>query len=191
MANCHKLSEKTFERRRLSVDEIVEEWDDLIMLLKHFNPNLKIIFTVSPIRHIKDTLHGNQLSKSVLLLAIDEIIKRYQDFTEYFPSYEILMDELRDYRFYAEDMVHPSQTAISYIREKFSGCYFTEETKRDINFCSKINMALSHRPSDPGSAAYKNFLEQNIKQIKNYIEKNNIPQLESAIEGFDKKLRKL
>lgn len=107
VANCHKLPEKNFIRRRLEIDEIVEDYTLLLDELISLNPQLKILFTVSPIRHIRDGMHANQLSKSVLLLAIDRLMQRYPQVTCYFPSYEIVLDELRDYRFYADDMVHP------------------------------------------------------------------------------------
>ena len=111
VTNCHKLPDDHLVRKRLSVADIVDDWSLLIEELKIYNPELKLLFTVSPIRHWKDGAHENQLSKSILLLAIDELIRK-NDFCHYFPSYEIVMDELRDYRFYAEDMLHPSSVEI-------------------------------------------------------------------------------
>ena len=128
VGNCHKQPEKTFARLRLSVSTIVEEWQDVLSKLRERNPELKVLFTVSPIRHEKDGMHGNQLSKATLLLAIDEICRLCPE-CHYFPSYEILLDELRDYRFYADDMLHPSRMAVEYIWECFSKCYFSAETK--------------------------------------------------------------
>ena len=115
VSNCHKLPEKMFDRQRLSTQEIVEDWKPLLLALWEQNPALKILFTVSPIRHWKDGAHENQLSKATLLLATDALQKDYPDRIAYFPAYEILMDELRDYRFYADDMLHPSPLAIDYI----------------------------------------------------------------------------
>ena len=114
VSNCHKLPEKMFDRQRLSTQEIVEDWKPLLLALWEQNPALKILFTVSPIRHWKDGAHENQLSKATLLLATDALQKDYPGRIAYFPAYEILMDELRDYRFYADDMLHPSPLAISY-----------------------------------------------------------------------------
>lgn len=121
VSNCHRLPEKMFDRQLLTVGEIVAEWKSLLLSLWKQNPELKILFTVSPIRHWKDGAHGNQLSKATLLLAIDALQKEFPEHTAYFPAYEIMMDELREYRFYADDMLHPSTTAIEYIWERFTG----------------------------------------------------------------------
>ena len=170
VGNCHKQPDRCFTRRRLSVDEIVKEWSLLMEELKAVNPELNILFTVSPIRHIKDGLHGNQLSKSTLLLAVDTLCQRYENCT-YFPSYEILMDELRDYRFYADDMVHPSQLAIDYIWECFKNLYFDDETQQIMNEWSDIQKALRHKPFHPESEAYKRFLSQIVLKINGLKEK--------------------
>ena len=171
VSNCHKLPEKTFDRRRLSVNEIVEDWKYLIILLKQYNPDLKILFTVSPIRHWKDGAHENQLSKSVLLLAIDELIKQYTH-CYYFPSYEIMMDELRDYRFYAGDMLHPSDLAIDYIWEKFSLAFFEKKTLALIDEWMKIKQALDHKPFNPDSEQYKEFVFKTQIKLKDFLSKN-------------------
>ena len=118
VANCHRFPERDFERFRLSVPEIVGLYERLLGQLERINPGVRVLFTVSPIRHWKDGAHGNQLSKSVLLLAIDELVKRRKR-VYYFPSYEIVLDELRDYRFYAEDMLHVSGQAVDYIWSRF------------------------------------------------------------------------
>ena len=120
VSNCHKLSESHFNRRILSVDEIVNEYTSLITSIVARNSGLKILFTVSPIRHIRDGMHANQLSKSTLLLAIDRLQQRFPEHVFYFPSYEIVLDELRDYRFYADDMLHPSPMTVRYLWERFS-----------------------------------------------------------------------
>jgi hypothetical protein len=157
--NCHKLSEKTFNRRRLSVKEIENCFNDLIPTLKQINPNLELIFTVSPIRHWKDGAHENQLSKSCLLLAIEELQKKF-NFIHYFPAYEIVMDELRDYRFYAEDMLHPNKIAIDYIWEKFTETYFSGETKKTRKEIEHIIKAQSHRPFNPDTKEHQYFLKK-------------------------------
>ena len=120
VANCHQLPESHFLRYRLSVEEIVEDYTALITEMSALNPDLKWLFTVSPIRHIRDGMHANQLSKSTLLLAIDRLQQLFPERVFYFPSYEIILDELRDYRFYADDMLHPSPLAIRYLWECFS-----------------------------------------------------------------------
>ena len=127
VTNCHKLPEKLFERSMLSVETITEEWQILLQQLWQHNPLLKVLFTVSPIRHWKDGAHGNQLSKATLLLAIDQLQQRFPKQIHYFPAYELMMDELRDYRFYADDMLHPSPLATDYIWERFKESLLTNE----------------------------------------------------------------
>lgn len=133
VANCKKQPDKLFIREKLSVEAIIDNWCPI--LNQHEFKKKYIIFTVSPIRHKKDGFHENQLSKSTLLLAINELCKLYPNNCEYFPSYEIVMDELRDYRFYADDMMHPSATAINYIWKRFQETYFSEHTKQ---ICSEF-----------------------------------------------------
>jgi hypothetical protein len=118
VCNCHKLPDSYFNRSLLGVEEITNEYNSLISNLQIFNPDLKIIFTLSPVRHWKDGAHGNQISKSILLLAIEKIVSESKG-TEYFPSYEIMLDDLRDYRFYADDMIHPNKQAIDYLGKNF------------------------------------------------------------------------
>lgn len=160
VANCHKIPEDKFIRRRLAPDEIVEQWKRLT------NSSLiagkKLIFTVSPIRHIKDGLHENQLSKATLLLAIDQLT---QGNVTYFPSYEILMDELRDYRYYAEDMLHPSSQAIRYIYEIFLKTYFSQQEQSAISECRNFHKLKQHKPLHPDSAEYTIFQEK-LKQTE-------------------------
>ena len=166
VANCHKLPEKNFIRRRLEIDEIVEDYTLLLDELISLNPQLKILFTVSPIRHIRDGMHANQLSKSVLLLAIDRLMQRYPQVTCYFPSYEIVLDELRDYRFYADDMVHPSTLTVNYLWERFSETFFTPETQSLIKECETIRKAIAHKPFHPESEEHKRFLGQIVLKIE-------------------------
>lgn len=166
VSNCHKIPAKEFTRKRLSVHEIVHEYKLLIDKLITINQKLKIIFTVSPVRHWKDGAHGNQLSKATLLLTIDELCQKYDNIA-YFPSYEMLMDDLRDYRFYNEDMLHPNDLAVKYIWTKFSDTYFNENTQKLIKHIEKINKAVQHRVINLKSEQYQKFLLSNIKQIKN------------------------
>ena len=156
VSNCHKMPANTFLREKLSVQDIVNEYTDLFHTFPFSDKKTRVIFTVSPVRHTKDGLHENQLSKATLLLAIDELQKRF-DFVEYFPSYEMLLDDLRDYRFYNEDMVHPNNTAIKYLTEKLSS-YFSEETKMLMNEAEQIASAESHRPFNPKSNEYQSFI---------------------------------
>lgn len=167
VSNCHKLPASSFTRDRLSVHEILNEWVVLIKELRLENPTLKILFTVSPIRHWKDGAHENQLSKSTLLLAIDQIRKQVGDVL-YFPSYEIVLDELRDYRFYADDMVHPSSSAVNYIWERFRETYFDEETESVLSQWNKIAQAIAHRPINKGTESHKYFLRQTLLKLEEF-----------------------
>ncbi len=126
-ANCHKIPASEFEKRRATVQEIVTDYQLLFEELKEFNPKIKIIFTVSPIRHLGDGFHENQLSKSTLHLVTEELTTHENRY--YFPAYELLLDDLRDYRFFAHDLCHPSVSAIEYISEKFMEAFFSPETK--------------------------------------------------------------
>ena len=159
VGNCHKLPERLFTRRLLSVEDICAEWRPLLERLRAVRPQLKVLFTVSPIRHAKDGMHGNQLSKATLLLAIDRLCQEYP-FCRYFPAYELLMDELRDYRFYADDMLHPSTLAVDYIWDCFCRTYFSAATLRVMKECEAVGKALDHRPFRPGSEAHLQFLAQ-------------------------------
>jgi len=158
VANCHKLPEKEFQRRRLEVSEIVDCYAKLIADIQKANPNFRIIFSVSPIRHWKDGAHENQISKSILLLAIDELQSKFENI-DYFPAYEIVLDELRDYRFYEEDMLHPNLLAINYIWEKFSEVYFSAETQNIQKEIAQIIKAEAHRPFNPQTAEHQSFLK--------------------------------
>ena len=171
VANCHKLPEKDFVRRRLETDEITEDYIQLLDELISLNPKIKILFTVSPIRHIRDGMHANQLSKSVLLLAIDRLMQRYPQATFYFPPFEIILDELRDYRFYADDMVHPSSLAVNYLWERISETFFRPETQALIKECATIRKAIAHKPFHPESEEYKRFLGQIVLKIERLNEK--------------------
>lgn len=164
VSNCHKLDAKAFERHRLTVDEIVRVYDDLIHLLRQRQPLLKIVFTVSPIRHWKDGANGNQLSKAVLLLAIDELVHRHQEIV-YFPAYEIVMDELRDYRFYADDMLHVSAVAVDYIWERFRDRYVAAPESL-MSQIYKVTTVLAHRPSEPADEAYQSLLARTLHTIE-------------------------
>lgn len=170
--NCHKLPGNMFTRRLLSVDEIVASTTEITKKLLAANPNVKIIFTVSPIRHLRDGAHDNQKSKATLLLTIDRIIQQFPEVAFYFPAYEIMLDELRDYRFYAADMLHPSSVAIDYIWECWCKCNFSRETIRLNEEIEDINRALAHRPFDPKADSYKKFIQKTLEKIEALSTKN-------------------
>ena len=173
VANCHKQPAKIFKRYRLSVEEIVKSYNSLIAEIKTINKDVKFVFTVSPVRHWKDGANGNQLSKSILLLAIDEIVNNSED-SFYFPSYEIVIDELRDYRFYTDDMLHISNVAVDYIWSRFKASFFNEETQNLSLQIKKLNKALNHKPSDNRDDEYLKFLDSNISKIENIENQNRI-----------------
>lgn len=165
VSNCHKIPGNEFDRFMLPVDDVKEYLNKITQIVQSFNKNIKIIFTVSPVRHIRDGLHGNNLSKSTLLLAVDEVVKSVNN-TAYFPSYEIVMDDLRDYRYYKKDLLHPNELAVDYIWEKFSEVCFTNECKEVIKETGKITRAVNHRPRNPGSPAHKKFIREILAKIE-------------------------
>ena len=165
VSNCHKFPAKDFERKLIEIDFIVSEMKSILDKLLAQNKNLKIIFTVSPIRHWKDGANGNQISKATLLLAIQKLRKEYYS-ASYFPSYELVIDDLRDYRFYADDMLHPNDLAVEYIREKFAECYFSSSTKEINKEIVAISKAESHRPFNPNSESHQKFLQKLNKRIE-------------------------
>ncbi|MEI6555167.1 MAG: GSCFA domain-containing protein [Paludibacter sp.] len=168
VSNCHKLPADNFTRRRLTVDEIVTEYSKLINELIDKLPDLKLIFSVSPIRHWKDGAHENNLNKSILLLAIEALQNQFPN-VGYFPAYEIQMDELRDYRFYASDMLHPSDVAIEYIWKRFSDTYFDSTTTATCKEIEQLSADLAHRPLFPESEEYRKFqlhINQKLADLK-------------------------
>ena len=188
VGNCHKQPDSLFTRQLLSVEEIRSEWECVLVELRKINPSLKILFTVSPIRHIKDSMHGNQISKSTLLLATDELCRRWSN-CYYFPSYEIMMDELRDYRFYADDMLHPSPVAVSYLWECFTVCYFSRETGQIMKEWEDIRKAVNHKPFDAQSETYRNFLTQIVLKIERLKEKFPYFDLQKELEQCQAQLK--
>lgn len=178
VANCHKVTQKEFTKELLSIQQIEESIESIISLVHSVNSNCKFIFTVSPVRHIKDGFVENTLSKAHLIAAIHSVLNRkFSTSLElttqnniYFPAYEIMMDELRDYRFYAEDMLHPSQTAIDYIWIQFFENYISESEFGLMNDICSIQKGLNHRPFNPNTESHKKFLHQlelKIKTIQN------------------------
>lgn len=156
VANCHKLPASNFNRRLMGVDEIVTQWQRVIEKLRQLNKDIRIIFTVSPIRHLRDGAHENQISKSILLLAINELIKKDNQLI-YFPAYEVMNDDLRDYRFYASDMTHPSEVAVDYIYDLFSQSFFDDETLKLAVECRRLYRRLQHRPMSDDVEAVTRF----------------------------------
>lgn len=157
--NCRKRPQRLFTERELSVDECADYLREAVTMLRQINPSVRIIITVSPIRYAKYGFHGSQLSKATLLLAADKLTKEI-DNVVYFPAYEIVNDELRDYRFYREDMLHPTDQAVEYIWQRFGETFFSKQTRKFLEEWRPIKAALAHRPFNPEAEEYKKFLEK-------------------------------
>jgi len=165
VANCHKIPAKHFEKRLLTQNEISESVTETIKVLKDIcTPDVQIIFTLSPVRHTKDGITENLRSKSKIITALHEVIPQFEN-CRYLPVYEIMIDDLRDYRFYKEDLIHPNSQAIHYIWEKFGVAYFGEETSAFVDENFKIAQALAHKPSDDKSPKHQEFMEKIEQRI--------------------------
>lgn len=164
--NCRKRPQRLFREELLTVDVCLDYLSRAVETLLSRNPDVRVVVTVSPIRYAKYGFHGSALSKAVLLLAADRLVSDYPDVVEYFPAYEIVNDELRDYRFYAEDMLHPSQQAVAYIWERFAEAFFSEDTWRFLEEWRPIKEALAHRPFRPDSDEYKEFLAATMRKAE-------------------------
>jgi hypothetical protein len=165
VSNCHKLPSREFTHRLLSIDEIITS----SISLSSLNPQLSTIFTISPVRYLGNGAHHGQINKATLLLATEQLCQTTG--AKYFPSYEIMMDELRDYRYYAADMIHPSEIAVEYIFERFTATYLTEEAIRTAEEVLKIKKSLSHRPLHPDSDEYIKFKKKLSQQIDAIVKK--------------------
>jgi len=183
VANCHKFPAGTFSKTLLTAGSIVENCEKLFDTLFHINPKIKVIFTVSPVRHWKDGAIENQLSKSLLITAIHELVSKYPD-CSYFPAYELMMDDLRDYRFYADDMLHPGATAIEYIRNKFVDTFIDKDAVVIMNEIQKLILAKNHRPFRADTDAHGNFRKKQLEQILVLKSKHPFLDLKDLEEFF-------
>ena len=169
VANCHKVPQNQFDKEILSIETIKESIHNTITSIEKVNPNCAIIFTISPVRHIKDGFVENQRSKAHLIAALHSNFDIRHSTTSYFPSYEIMMDELRDYRFYSEDMLHPNQVAIDYIWERFSETTISEATFSTMEKIASVQKGLAHRPFNPHSESHSKFkdnLQNDITELQ-------------------------
>lgn len=174
VVNCHKAPHSWFREEWLSLSACVDALAALIKDLHQENPSLKIVFTISPFRYAKYGFHGNQIAKSTLVLAVEEVRKSYPEFVSYFPAYEILLDELRDYRFYSEDMLHPSGIAVDYIWECLVKAVMSPSMQEYLQEYASIRGGLLHKPSNPDSKAYKEFLSSLEEKAKKLRAKYNL-----------------
>lgn len=165
VANCHKIPQKFFVKKILSIDEIVASLRNSIALIKKMNPHIQILLTLSPVRHLKDGMLDNSLSKARLLSAIHQVVSESD--ASYFPSYEIVLDDLRDYRFYASDMMHPNQTAIDYVWDIFKEVWVASDVFSAMEKVAQIQKGLQHRAFNPNSDKHQQFLKKLVKQQEN------------------------
>ena len=174
--NCQKRPAALFQEEELTVDECVDYLRQTVELLRRRRPDVHVVFTVSPIRYRKYGYHESQLSKATLLLAADQVVAKSQEHIHvaYFPAYEILMDELRDYRFYASDMLHPSEQAADYVWERLTDWCFSSQSKAYMNEWRPIHAALQHRPFHPESEEYQRFMEQTQARLHAFQEKYKV-----------------
>ncbi len=183
VTNCHKIPAEEFTHILIEPEAIVDAYLKLIKNLQKQAPNLHIIFTISPIRHLKDGAVNNQLSKSILFLAVHRLINALPN-CSYFPAYEIVMDDLRDYRFYTSDMIHLNDLAISYINNRFFDAFIEPETQEIVKEIKKIKTAMEHKPRFPESKEFKRFIEQNIQKINSLHQKYPFLDLEKEKTHF-------
>ncbi|NVJ87397.1 MAG: GSCFA domain-containing protein [Algoriphagus sp.] len=188
VANCHKQPQKIFKKRLSGLEEMQSPFFELFKKLTEANPNLKIILTVSPVRHIKDGIPENQLSKSLLRVLCYQLEEAFNS-VAYFPSYEIMMDELRDYRFYKEDRIHPTAEAENYIWEKWMQTYFDSATQNKVNEISKIHRELAHRPLNPHSDSHRKFLQNLLDKLERFNGEfdfsREINKVQKELEGWN------
>lgn len=173
--NCQKRPQRLFQEEELTIDQCRNALAEAVDKLRGIVPGVQVIITVSPIRYAKYGFHGSQLSKATLLLAADRLCREY-GCCSYFPAYEIVNDELRDYRFYKEDMLHPSDQAVAYIWERFSAAYFSKETNAFLEKWRPIKAALNHRPFNPDSEEHQVFMQRTQEKIEEL--KRQYPELE-------------
>jgi hypothetical protein len=183
VANCHRAPAQWFQKHMLTIDETVAHLDNVIHQLFRFNANLNIIFTISPVRHIRDGVVENNRSKARLLESVHHLVNKF-DKLFYFPSYEIVIDILRDYRFYSEDMVHPNYLATDYVLEQFIKTFMSEKTNEIIKEIRKLNIARKHRSIHPHSKAHANFMISNLEKVKSLREQHPFLNLEDEIKYF-------
>jgi hypothetical protein len=188
VSNCHKLPASEFDYSRLSVHEAKQQIESTLDLIHTVNPDIQVIFTVSPVRHWKNGAIDNQLSKATLLLAIADVLTSAKKHF-YFPSYELLMDDLRDYRFYEGDLLHPNQQAVHYILEKFNKTFIADSARKTMNEIKKIVLARQHRPRNRRTASYAEFLNKQLADINRLEAKYPFLDLFEDREYFSRQLR--
>lgn len=183
VANCHKAPAQNFNKHLNSIEEIVTAFDSAIHQLFHFNSKLKIIFTISPVRHLRDGVVDNNRSKARLIEAVHHLVNKF-DKLYYFPAYELVIDVLRDYRFYDVDLAHPNYAATQFVLEKFSDFGFDEPTKELLEEIKKIVIAKKHKPFNAESSLHKKFMQQQLEKTQQLLHKHSYLNLDKEVEYF-------
>lgn len=186
VANCHKVPADKFKKRLLTVEEIQKDFRKLIEELMLFNPGLKIIFTISPVRHLRDGFVENNRSKATLIQAVHHLVENNNN-CFYFPAYELIIDDLRDYRFYAEDMVHPNHAATNYVWEKFVAACIEEPSQQLMKEIAVIVAAKNHKPFNPYSEQHNKFLQNNLEKVNKLQQQFPYIDFEKEVEYFIQK----
>ena len=186
VANCHKVIAQKFDKKLLDINTIQTTFETFHEQLLKLNPKIRLLFTVSPVRHIKDTLELNSVSKALLRIFCHQMISTYNHI-DYFPSYEIMMDDLRDYRFYEKDMIHPNEIAHEYIWESFSKTWLQPDTIKTCIEWQKVSKSISHKPFQPKSEAYQEFLKNTLIKLKSF---EHLLDVNSEIQLIQEKIAK-
>ncbi|MFT4153044.1 GSCFA domain-containing protein [Parafilimonas sp.] len=185
VANCHKAPAQNFIKHLNTIEEIVTVFDNVIHRLFHFNPGLRIIFTISPVRHLRDGVVDNNRSKARLIEAVHHLVNKF-DKLYYFPAYELVIDVLRDYRFYDVDLAHPNYAATQFVLEKFSEACFDRPTNELAEEIKKINIAKKHKPFNPQSSLHKKLLQQQLEKTKDILQRHPYLNFEEELQYFSK-----
>jgi hypothetical protein len=182
--NCHKIPEASFAKSLLHVKQICQGFESMLLKLKGLNPTMKIVLTVSPVRHTKEGLAQNQLSKSILRASCHYLELDFEE-VSYFPSYELMIDELRDYRFYKSDLIHPNEQAVAYIYERFKETYFSDDLQVLVTQWNKLQIGLSHRSQQEGSEVNQAFLKKMLAELQNL---SGTMELDAEIKALQKRI---
>jgi hypothetical protein len=182
VANCHKVPANSFSKELLSVTQVTHAIGSIYKRLSTINPDIRVILTVSPVRHIKEGIPENQVSKSILRVACHELTQTYNHI-QYFPSYELMMDDLRDYRFYKKDMIHPTEVAEEYIWDKFAKVFTDGPARAFMKEWHSISQALTHKAFHAESLAHQNFLKQTLTKLKLLREEVNVEEEIRSVES--------
>lgn len=182
-ANCHKVPADHFTKRLLTQEDMLSGLDNLIHRLRHRNPGLQVIFTISPVRHLREGFIENNRSKAALISVVHHLVDKFEGL-HYFPAYELVIDDLRDYRFFAEDMVHPNYLATRYVWEKFVGAMIDEPSRAIMEDINRLNAAMAHRPMHPDTAAHRSFLDSHLAMTNDLLRKHPWLELSKHIGYF-------